>query len=261
MKKIALGLFVVYSCYASMPWETSWAMGGTSTYSIIDNSNNQLLLECNDMNKSIYLRDEKRSNFKFSKTIRMKLDDKEMNVLTGVNDETVTSDQLSWNDFIYNLSKSKNISIFANNKEYIFEPNNINKIQDIKETCTINNSEKEQTQNVQQASFPNKQPFKLDLKREYNEIYKMAYPMLVITSLDDKLVIKDIKVNKGKCNAIPLSEVKQNINGRVIVNIDRAKLPVSVLEYEALKVNITSGCNVLRLDIDTNSGSWTFGEN
>lgn len=94
-----------------MPWETSCAMGGTSTYSIIDNSNNQLLLECNDMNKSIYLRDEKRSNFKFSKTIRMKLDDKEMNVLTGVNDETVTSDQLSWNDFIYNLSKSKNISI------------------------------------------------------------------------------------------------------------------------------------------------------
>ena len=45
MKKIVLGLMFAYSCYASMPWETGWAMGGTSTYSIVDKNNTFLFTD------------------------------------------------------------------------------------------------------------------------------------------------------------------------------------------------------------------------
>lgn len=37
--------------------------------------------------------------------------------------------------------------------------------------------------------------------------------------------------------------------------------PISIAEFESQKFNISSGCNILRIDIETNNGTWTFGEN
>lgn len=268
MKKVVLGLMFAYSCYASMPWDTGWAMGGTSTYFIFDKNNNQLLLECNDMNKNVYLRDERRDNFKFNSIIKVKLDDKEINTLDRVNDETKSKDKFIWNDFIHNLSKAKKISIYNNNKEYIFEPNNSDKIQDILDTCKIN-SETEQAKDTTSennntsssnatATFDsNKPPFKFNFEDAYDGINnKLHFPVLVFTSLHDQLIIKDIKINKGKCAIALPYEVRRN---DYIVTPKR--FPMSIKEFETVKFSVSSQCNILRVDIETNSGTWTFGEN
>jgi hypothetical protein len=203
MKKVVLGLMFAYSCYASMPWETGWAMGGTSTYSIIDKNNNQLLLECNDMNKSIYLRDERRDNFKLNATIRVKLDDKEINILDGVDEETKSKDKFIWNDFINNLSKAKKILIYNNNKEYVFEPNNSDKIQDILDTCKIN-SETEQAKDTEKniPSTPQveeKAPIHLQIIN-----YPTGMKGLMLTNIYEKgFWLKDIIVDNGNCKVNP----------------------------------------------------------
>lgn len=252
-----------------------WQLGfqqGTSIFNIENSKKERLSFECGYTGAGIYLYNKgKDVNLKDDSLIDFVInDEKKLSTVKNVSlSKGTMSDMTAWGNLVYEIPNAKKIIVEANNQKFTFEPSNLKELQYFVQACTEyqtseNTSSSKNTTTSSNATTSvdvNKQPFKLDLKREYNEIYKMAYPMLVITSLDDKLVIKDIKVNKGKCNAIPLSEVKQNINGRVIVNIDRAKLPVSVPEYEALKVNITSGCNVLRLDIDTNSGSWTFGEN
>lgn len=259
MKKVVLVLMFAYSCYASMPWESGWEMGGTSTYSIIDKNNNQLLLECNDMNKNIYLRNERRDSFNFDSTIKMKLDNKEINTLAGVDDETKSKDKFIWNDLINNLSKAKKISIYTNNKEYIFEPNNSDKIQDILDTCKIN-SEMEQEKDVNQTPLiSNKQPFQFKFDSGYNQVYGISYPILIITSLNDQLVIKDIKINKGKCRIGIEPDAKFDAYRNL--QIIPKKFPISIPEYIAQKFDISSGCNVLRMDIETNNGTWTFEEN
>ena len=207
MKKVVLGLMFAYSCYASMPWESGWAMGGTSTYSIIDKNNNQLLLECNDMNKNIYLRNERRDSFNFDNTIKMKLDNKEINTLAGVDDETKSKDKFIWNDFINNLSKAKKISIYTNDKEYIFEPNNSDKIQDILDTCKIN-SETEQSKDIEEAPSSTQQveeqtPIHLQIIN-----YPTGMKGLMLTNIYEKgFWLKDIIVDNGKCKVNP-SELK-----------------------------------------------------
>lgn len=265
MKKIVLGLMLVCSCYASMPWETGWAMGGTSTYSIIDKNNNQLLLECNDINKNVYLKNERRDSFKFASTIKVKLDDKEINTLDGVDDETKSKDKFTWNDFINNLSKAKKISIYNNNKEYIFEPNNSDKIQDILDTCKIN-SQTEQTKdttsvnnntsNVTATFDSNKPPFRFSFEDAYDGINnKLHFPLLVFTSLKDQLIVKDIKINKGKCAMANPYEVRRND-----YMVTPKRFPMSIKEFETVKFSVSNQCNILRIDIETNNGTWTFGE-
>lgn len=272
MKKIVLGLMFAYSCYASMPWETGWAMGGTSTYFIFDKNNNQLLLECNDMNKNVYLKNERRDSFKFASTIKVKLDDKEINTLDGVDDETKSKDKFTWNDFINNLSKAKKISIYNNNKEYIFEPNNSDKIQDILDTCKIN-SQTEQAKDTTSANNntsntnatatfdSNKPPFRFSFEDAYDgKINKLHFPLLVFTSLKDQLIVKDIKINKGKCAMANPYEVKYDPNLRDYTTTPK-RFPMTIKEFETVKFSVSSQCNILRVDIETNNGTWTFGEN
>ncbi len=132
MKKIVILSIVSFNCWAAMPWETGWAMGGTSTYAIIDKDNNQLLIECNDQSGALYLRNEKRNDVNVGQVVAISVNNTKMTVPTSIDTTSAQSDKMAWGNFIYSLSKSKSITL--NNKK--FEPNNSEKLSDIVQACT-----------------------------------------------------------------------------------------------------------------------------
>lgn len=73
-----------------------------------------------------------------------------------------------------------------------------------------------------------------------------------ISSYDDKLIIKDIKINKGKCKTelIPVMRLEER---KTYYN-----LPLLLPEFESMSIIIEPYCKVMRIDVTTNKGSWNF---
>lgn len=269
--RLLLIVLLNISLFGSDLWQVDFA-NGASIYNIENAKKQRLSFECGynggsiilyNKNQEITIKDNEIVNFIIN-------DEKKLSTLNRISLSKTMNDTISWGNLVYEIPSAKKIIVETNNQKFTFEPSNLKELQYFIEACTEyeksedttsgNSSNTTSANTTTSAINSNKQPFKFDIKTEYSPSYQMTYPLLIITSLDDRLIIKDVKINKGKCNAIPISERKQNINGRVIVTVDRAKLPVSVPEFEALKVNIASGCNILRLDIDTDAGIWSFGE-
>lgn len=272
-KKALLTVISTVCLFGGDLWEVGFQQG-TSIYNIENSKKDRLSFECGESGGSIYLFNKgKEVNLKADEPINFIINDgKKLISVKEVNSSTVMADTLAWGNLAYEIPKAKKIIVEANSQKFTFEPSNLKELDNFIQACTqyetsdssstpaqtTNNNSYSSNTNTTATFDSNKPPFRFDIKTEYSPSYQMTYPLLIITSLDDRLIIKDVKINKGKCNAIPISERKQNINGRVIVTVDRAKLPVPVPEFEALKVNIASGCNILRLDIDTNAGIWPF---
>jgi len=86
-------------------------------------------------------------------------------------------------------------------------------------------------------------PIRISLENYYNQIYKISYPKIHITSTEDNLKIKNVIVNKGHCKLL---------NGNPIKNAFPKKLNYSQKVDIPLDVN----CDVLRIDVKTNQGNW-----
>ena len=82
----------------------------------------------------------------------------------------------------------------------------------------------------------------------------------MITSLNDNLIIKDVKINKGKCGMALQREIRYNPNVRDYVIVQK-KLPLNVKEFESLRFDVSIQCNILKLDIETNDKIWPFESN
>jgi len=246
VKKLVVLSIVSFNCWAAMPWETGWAMGGTSTYAINDKENNQLLIECNEQNGALYLRDEKRNEIKLGHAVSVSVNNIKMIVPTNIDTTSANGDKTTWGNFIYSLSKSKIIVI--NNKK--FEPNNSEKLSEIAKICTAydeTDNTPPVTQNtLQQTTKP---LLKVNLhyeQRSYSNI-PITVPIVHLVGLSEKpFNVQGLIVNKGNCKV-------------TAYGLEMLKKPMVYGEERTIPLVVSSTCSTL-LDIvvQTNLGNFAY---
>ena len=87
-------------------------------------------------------------------------------------------------------------------------------------------------------------PFKISVEDHYNRIYDIRYPIIHIVSVEDNLIIKNVLVNKCHCKLL---------SGHPISNLFPQKLQYS----EEVDITLSSSCNILRVDVETNKDTWS----
>ena len=237
MKKIVALSIVSFNCWASTPWETGWAMGGTSTYAINNKENNQLLLECNEQGSSLYLRNEKRNEINLGQVVSINVNNEKFTVPTHIDASSSTSDKTAWGNFIYSLSKSK--SIMINNKK--FEPNNSEKLSDIAQTCTAYD---------EVDNTPATKPLlKVSVHYEKTTMSNMpiTVPIIHLVGLSDQpLNVQGLIVNKGNCKV-------------TAYGLDKLKKPMVYGEERTIPLISSSTCStLLDVTIQTNAGNFAY---
>ncbi|NCD11226.1 MAG: hypothetical protein EOL93_01635 [Epsilonproteobacteria bacterium] len=246
MKKIVVLSIVSFNCWAAMPWETGWAMGGTSTYAINDKDNNQLLIECNDQGSYLYLRNEKRNEIKLGQAVAISVNNTKMTVPTSIDATSAEGDKTAWGNFIYSLSKSKTITI--NNKK--FEPNNSEKLSDIANMCTAydeTDSNPIPSQNtLQQTTKPVLKVSVHYVQGSFGSI-PVTVPILHLAGLSDKpFKVQGLVVNKGNCKV-------------TAYGLDKLKTPMVYGEERTVPLVAASTCStVLDIAIQTNLGNFAY---
>jgi len=245
MKKIVILSIVGFNCWASMPWETGWAMGGTSTYTINDKENNQLLIECNEQNGALYLRNEKRDEIKLGQAVSASVNNTKMTVPTSIDATSANGDKTAWGNFIYSLSKSKTITI--NNKK--FEPNNSEKLSEIAKMCTAYDETDNNTPQKTIAPQATKPLLKVSVQYEQTRISNIpiTVPVVHLVGLNEKpFNIQGLIVNKGNC--------KVSVYG-----LDKLKKPMVYGEERTIPLVASSTCNtLLDIVIQTNLGNFAY---
>jgi len=95
-------------------------------------------------------------------------------------------------------------------------------------------------------------PIKVQTQRAYNSVYGYYYPKIIITSIEDKVTIKNVKVNKGNCKYTNTDIVYRNGRMQTIPLLPRT------LKYgQHIEIRLQSSCNLLRVDIETDKNTWT----
>lgn len=273
-KKSLLIVISTICLYGGDLWEVGFQQG-TSIFNIENSKKDKLSFECGERGGNIYLFNKgKEINLKANEPINFIInDEKKLLSVKEVSSSTVMTDTQAWGRLVYEIPKAKKISVESNNQNFTFEPSNLKDLNNFIQACTeyeTSDIPSAPTQNTNKnsssantnttASFnSNKQPFKLKFDSEYNQITALSYPILNITSLDNKLVINDIKINKGKCKIESQPDMK--FDQYRYLKVIPKNFPISIAEFESQKFNISSGCNILRIDIETNNGTWIFGEN
>jgi len=242
MKKIVVLSIVGLNCWAAMPWETGWAMGGTSTYAINDKDNNQLLIECNSQNSALYLRDAKRNEINLDQVVTVSVNNEKMTIPTSIEATSNKSDKSAWGNFIYSLAKSKVITI--NNKK--FEPNNSEKLAEIAKICTAYDEIDETPQAPQQATKP---VLKMSVNYEKTSMggIPITVPILHLVGINEQpFNIQGLVVNKGNCKV-------------TAYGLDKLKKPMVYGEERTIPLVSSSTCSTL-LDVvvQTNLGSFIY---
>ena len=87
-------------------------------------------------------------------------------------------------------------------------------------------------------------PIKISLENHYNRFYKISYPIIHITAIEDNLEIKNVIVNKGHC---------QLFNGKLI----KSHFPRKLQYSQEVDTTLSASCNVIRIDVITNQGDWS----
>lgn len=246
MKKIVVLSIVSFNCWAAMPWETGWAMGGTSTYTINDKDNNQLLIECSDQSSALYLRNEKRNEINLGQAVSISVNNNKMTVPTSIDTTSVEGDKMAWGNFIYSLSKSKTITI--NNKK--FEPNNSEKLSEIAKICTAydetDNNPSAPQNTTQQATKP---LLKVSVQYEQTRMSNIpiTVPIVHLVGLSEKpFNVQGLIVNKGNCKV-------------TAYGLEMLKKPMVYGEERTIPLVVSSTCSTL-LDIvvQTNLGNFAY---
>lgn len=95
-------------------------------------------------------------------------------------------------------------------------------------------------------------PLRVSSEQAYNQAWNYYYPKIIITSTENSLTIKKVTVNKGNCK-FSNSDMAY-INGRM----QTIKLTPRTLKYgEKIEIRLQKSCQLLRVDVDTDQGSWS----
>ena len=272
-KKILLVALSSAYLFGSDFWQVDFQQG-TSIYNIENAKKERLSFECGysggsillyNKNQEITLKDDEAISFIIN-------DGKKFLSAKAVSSTSGTaSDNTAWGNLVYEIPQAKKIIVEANNQKFVFEPSNLKELDnfisacleydDVESETQVNQNNNSNTSSNNQPPVSNKPPFKIDFKQVYNPYSKANMPKVVITSLNDKLVVNDVLLNKGKCQILLPYEFKKRLSWDETLNSKKVKkFPISIPEFESLEIDYYPSCNLLRMEIATNFGTWTFGE-
>ena len=273
LKKFLLVALSSAYLFGSDFWQVDFHQG-TSIYNIENAKKERLSFECGysggsillyNKNQEITLKDDEAISFIIN-------DGKKFLSAKAVSSTSGTaSGNRAWGNLVFELPKAKKIIVEASNQKFIFEPSNLKELNNFISACLEYDDVENETQvnqNDNSNASPNNQPpvnnqlpFKIDFKQVYNPYSKANMPKVLITSLNDKLVVNNVLLNKGKCQiSLPL-EFKKGLNWDDTMRSGKVKkFPISIPEFESLEIDYYPTCNLLRVEIATNLGTWTFGE-
>lgn len=272
-KKVLLVALSSAYLFGSDFWQVDFHQG-TSIYNIENAKKERLSFECGysggsillyNKNQEITLKDDEAISFIIN-------DGKKFLSAKAVSSTSGTaSDNTAWGNLVFELPKAKKIIVEASNQKFVFEPSNLKELDnfisacleydDVESETQVNQNNNSNTSSNNQSPVSNKPPFKIDFKQVYNPYSKANMPKVVITSLNDKLVVNDVLLNKGKCQILLPYEFKKGLSWDETLNSKKVKkFPISIPEFESLEIDYYPSCNLLRMEIATNFGTWTFGE-
>lgn len=272
-KKVLLVALSSAYLFGSDFWQVDFHQG-TSIYNIENSKKERLSFECGysggsillyNKNQEITLKDDEAISFIIN-------DEKKLLSAKAVSSTSGTaSDNTAWGNLVFELPKAKKIIVEASNQKFVFEPSNLKELDnfisacleydDVESEIQVNQNDNTNTSSNNQPPVSNKPPFKIDFKEVYNPYSNANMPKVVITSLNDKLVVNDVLLNKGKCQILLPYEFKKGLNWDDTMRSGKVKkFPISIPEFESLEIDYYPSCNLLRMEIATNLGTWTFGE-
>lgn len=273
LKKILLVALSSAYLFGSDFWQVDFHQG-TSIYNIENSKKERLSFECGYSGGSILLYNKNQEiTLKNDEAISFIInDEKKLLSAKAVSSTSGTaSDNTAWGNLVFELPKAKKIIVEASNQKFVFEPSNLKELNnfisacleydDVENETQVNQDNNSNTSSNNQPPVSNKPPFKIDFKEVYNPYSNANMPKVVITSLNDKLVVNNVLLNKGKCQiSLPL-EFKKGLNWDDTMRSGKVKkFPISIPEFESLEIDYYPSCNLLRMEIATNLGTWTFGE-
>jgi len=101
--------------------------------------------------------------------------------------------------------------------------------------------------------FAQNAPIRISAQQAYNSAWHYYYPKIIITSIVDKIKIKQVIVNKGNCR------FSNNDIGYISGRFRPIRLIPRTLKYgEDLEIRLKSSCHLLRVDVKTSQGDWTI---
>ena len=273
LKKILLVALSSAYLFGSDFWQVDFHQG-TSIYNIENSKKERLSFECGYSGGSILLYNKNQEiTLKNDEAISFIINDgKKLLSAKAVSSTSGTaSDNTAWGNLVYEIPQAKKIIVEASNQKFIFEPSNLKELNNFISACLEYDDVENETQvnqNDNSNASPNNQPpvnnqlpFKSDFKQVYNPYSKANMPKVLITSLNDKLVVNNVLLNKGKCQISLPYEYKKGLNFDETLNSKKVKkFPISIPEFESLEIDYYPTCNLLRVEIATNLGTWTFGE-
>lgn len=273
LKKILLVALSSAYLFGSDFWQVDFHQG-TSIYNIENSKKERLSFECGYSGGSILLYNKNQEiTLKNDEAISFIInDEKKLLSAKAVSSTSGTaSDNTAWGNLVFELPKAKKIIVEASNQKFVFEPSNLKELDnfisacleydDVENETQVNQNDNSNTSSNNQPPVSNKLPFKIDFKQVYNPYSKANMPKVVITSLNDKLVVNNVLLNKGKCQISLPYEYKKGLNFDETMRTRKIKeFPISIPEFESLEIDYYPTCNLLRVEITTNLGTWTFGE-
>ena len=272
-KKVLLVALSSAYLFGSDFWQVDFHQG-TSIYNIENTKKERLSFECGYSGGSILLYNKNQEiTLKNDEAIIFIInDEKKLLSAKAVSSTSGTaSDNTAWGNLVFELPKAKKIIVEASNQKFVFEPSNLKELNnfisacleydDVENETQVNQNDNSNTSSNNQPPVSNKPPFKIDFKEVYNPYSNANMPKVVITSLNDKLVVNNVLLNKGKCQISLPYEYKKGSNFDETLNSKKVKkFPISIPEFESLEIDYYPTCNLLRVEIATNLGTWTFGE-
>jgi len=96
-----------------------------------------------------------------------------------------------------------------------------------------------------------KPPLDVKVKKEYNSYWDYYYDAIKITSLEDNVLVKKVVVNNGNCKRLLFENP-----GNPGFSKTPPQKPLNLGDNFSIRTN--RGCNVIKIDVITNKGDWSW---
>jgi len=103
--------------------------------------------------------------------------------------------------------------------------------------------------------FASEAPIRISAEKSYNELIQDYIPEVKITSVSNNVTIKNVLVNKGNCE-YSKKEV-YGIDMHTGFPKHRLLFPKKLSYGKELKITLSTRCNIMRVDVETNQGDWS----
>ena len=259
MKKIIFRILEFTSCIFGDSWVSGWERGGIITYTLSNSNGDDLVIYCSDTSTSFYLNDDSNDLISLVNKDNMKF----TSVGSLYIGESSLSDQIAFDNFLYEVSQGDKFTISIGKKNATFNvvKNNVNneissecdseKLMKVHNLLNDNNNETElnssSNQNINAHDI-----YKLTSEVFYNPLLYSNQLLVETTAMIDGLIVYEIKINNGIKGCI--------WNGKAMVDSykkNNKPIPYQTLkQFEKSSFYFPGGCDVMKIEVFTNKGDF-----